>query len=193
MKKLFLAVCFTAALTLSAGVKIAVIDMHRVFKEYYKSRIAEEFIRQQAEAAKVYLGQLNQQLESLRANARKTGTDALNQALDESSREKLRRESDSLLRKIKAKEAEIELFSREKMRNIQSLEEKKRSEIIQDIKSGIARRAAAEGYTHVFDSSGMTNNNQPAILHFPANCDISNAVIRELNRSAVKPVTGGAR
>ena len=44
------------------------------------------------------------------------------------------------------------------------------------------RRAAAEGYSFVFDSSGRTLNEQPAVLCFPAGCDLTEAVIRELNR-----------
>ena len=53
---------------------------------------------------------------------------------------------------------------------------------VTEIKKEIERRAAAEGYSFVFDSSGRTLNEQPAVLFFPAGCDLTEAVIRELNR-----------
>ena len=83
MKKAFVLLAALTAFTVSAASqRIAVVDLRRVFKEYYKSRIAEEFIKQQAESARLYLGQLTKQLESLRAEARRLGTNAMNQALD---------------------------------------------------------------------------------------------------------------
>jgi hypothetical protein len=44
-----------------------------------------------------------------------------------------------------------------------------------------------ENYAFVLDASGKTANGLPAVLVFPNANDISDAVIRELNRSAAKP------
>ena len=73
MKKIltFLAVCFCVAAA-AAELRIAVVDLDRIFREYYKSRIAEDFLNQQAEAARIYMGQLNTRLEAARADARKS-------------------------------------------------------------------------------------------------------------------------
>ena len=60
-----------------------------------------------------------------------------------------------------------------------------------DIYKEIDRRAAAEGFNFIFDSSGKTLNEQPMVLRFPASCDLTEVVIRELNRS--KSVAGEAK
>ncbi|MCI5778901.1 MAG: OmpH family outer membrane protein [Lentisphaeria bacterium] len=171
----------------AAGPRFAVIDLRRVFKEYYKSRIAEDFIKQQAEAARSYLGQLTRQLETLGAEARRLETNARNMALDPAQRSKAESEAAEAVRKVRAKEAEIQLYARERKQEMDNLDARKRAEILGDIKAEIGRRAAAEGYDWVFDSSGFTTNDQPAVLLFPEKNDISAAVIRELNRGAVKP------
>ena len=188
MKKLLLG-AFAAAVMAAVSAapatpapRIAVIDLQKVFKEYYKSRIAEDFIKQQAEAARLYLGQLTRQLEALNVEARRLETNARNMALDPAKRKEAETEALEAVRKVRAKETEIQLHVRERKQEMEGLEARKREEIIADIRAEIQKRAAAGGYDWVFDSSGMTTNSQPAVLLFPAKHDISAAVIRELNR-----------
>ena len=188
MKRLLILFLMLAALFPAvAGERIAVVDLKRVFDEYYKSRIAEEFIKQQTEAAKVYLGLLTRQLESLKSDLRRAGTNAGNMALDPAEKSKAESEAAAIARKVRSKEAEIELYINERKREMFKLESRKRAEIISDIRAEIKRRAAAGGYEFVLDSSGFTTNEQPAVLLFPEKHDISDSVIRELNRSASTP------
>jgi Skp family chaperone for outer membrane proteins len=70
---------------------------------------------------------------------------------------------------------------------MRALETRKRGEIIADIIKEVRRRAAAEGYDFVFDNSGLTTNDQPAVLVAPKNADITDTVIKELNRTASRP------
>ena len=79
------------------------------------------------------------------------------------------------------------MYLLERRREMQELEKNKRQEIIADIQAEVRKRAAAGGYDYVFDSSGKTVNDQPALLIFPEKHDISEAVIRELNRTASTP------
>ena len=191
MKRLFalflLLAAWSAVAAPAAGPRLAVVDVQKVFKEYYKSRIAEEFIKQQAEAARLYLGQLTRQLEQLRAESRRLETNARNLALDPAKKQQAEAEALDAARKVRAKETEIQLYVRERKQEMDDLERRKRAEIIDDIRAEIKRRATAEGYNWVLDSSGLTTNMLPEVLLFPAKNDISAAVIRELNRSAVKP------
>ena len=191
MKKLFsiLLVCSAVFYAAAAELRIAVVDLDRVFQGYYKSRIAEEFLTQQAEAARLYMGQLNARLESQKAEFHRLRTNALNQALRESDRQKAADSAAEMERQIKATETEITSYTRERVRELKMLEQNKRNEILTDIQREIKRRAAAENYNFVFDCSGRSTNNLPTVLVFPDKNDISDAVIRELNRSAAQPQT----
>ena len=179
-----------AAVLSAAELRIAVVDLDRVFKAYYKSRIAEDFLNQQAEAARTYMSQMNSQLETLRAEARRLGTNALNPALTDQARKKAADEADAAMAKVKSKETEISLYANERRREFLRLQQEKRKGIVKDIQMEIKRRAAAGNYAFVLDSSGKTTTGLPAVLVFPAQNDISDEVIRELNRSASKPKQG---
>lgn len=175
---------------LNGAENIAVVNLEKVFREYYKSGIAEQFIRQRAESLRTYLAQMNTQLESLRADARKSGTEALNMALRDDERTRARTKAAEAARKVKAKEAEIELYIQESSRDMRELENKKRAEIMNDISAAVKRRAASHGFTFVLDSSGKSFNNQPVVLYHSGNKDLTDVIIRDLNRSANKKTTG---
>lgn len=191
MKKILIAfaICCSFMLT-AAELRIAVVDLDRIFNSYYKSRIAEDFLNQQAEAARTYMSQMNSQLESLRAEARRLGTNALNPALSDQARKKAADDAEAAVAKVKAKETEISLYANERRREFLRLQQEKRNEIVKDIRIEIKRRAAVGNYAFVLDVSGKSTTGLPTVLIYPGKNDISDEVIRELNRSAAKPNQG---
>lgn len=188
MNKLFKAF-FALVLILGGAVsfaadRIGTVDLEKVFREYHKSRAVEEFINQRADAVRTYLNQMREQLKNLRTEMHRLGTNAGNPALSSAELANARKLSDDAVRKVKAKEAEIELYTSQVTREIRELENKKRQEIMADINAEIRRRAAVRGFNFVIDSSGKTLNGQPALIVAPAERDITAEVIRELNRTA---------
>ena len=175
--------CFAAA----GAERIAVVDLEKVFREYYKSRIAEETIRSQGETYRGYLVQLNDRREKLRAEVRSAIRNSQNVALEPEEMRKARQQAAKLENELKALDTEIELYQENMVKSIRELEQSKRAEIVADIGKAVRKRAAAEGYLYVFDSSGKTMNEQPALLMFPESCDLTKLVIEDLNRLAVKP------
>ena len=178
---LVIAVCGQIAFSAD---RIGTVDLEKVFREYHKSRAVEEFINQHADAVRTYLNQMREQLKTLRAEMHKLGTNAGNPALSASELANAKRLADDAIRKVKAKEAEIELYTSQVTREIRELENKKRQEIMADINAEVRRRAAVRGFNFVMDSSGKTLNGQPALVVVPAERDITAEVIRELNRTA---------
>ena len=196
MKRIFgkLLVLFALVSVVSAGAetqRFAVVNLEKVFREYYKSRIAEDAIKQQAEVYRNYLPPPNSQLIQLKRESEQLQKDAQNPALAEAERTKLGAEAVVKAREVAAREAELQLYAAERTRIMREMEQKKREEIMADIYKEIDRRAAAEGFNFIFDSSGKTLNEQPMVLRFPASCDLTEVVIRELNRS--KSVAGEAK
>jgi len=184
---LFLLLLSAGATAFAAGSRIAVIDLERVFREYYKSRIAEDVIRQQAAAYRTYLNRLNEELRKLSEAARTAQSNALNIALAPAEKQKVEQAAIAARNAVREKEAEIKLFVDERSADMRRLEASKRTEIMTEIRREVSRRAAAEGFEFVFDRSGRTMNDQPALLVYPERCDITNSVLRELNRSRSQP------
>jgi len=167
--------------------RIGVVDLGRIFKEYYKSRIAEETIRRQGETYRQYLEQLKEQLQKLSAEERVARLNSQNIALAPEEQQKAVAAERDAINRVREKRAEIDLYMQSRSDAIRDLEKRKRTEIMNDIFAEIRRRALAEGYDFVFDRSGHTTNDQPALLLAPPDADFTDAVIRELNRTAAAP------
>ena len=163
--------------------RFAVVNLEKVFREYRKSRIAEDAFKQQAEVYRNYFVKQQGLLVQLRKQAEQLQEEARNPALSEADRSKAGADAVVKAREVAAKEAELKLYAAERLRTMRDAEQKKREEVFADIYKEIDRRAAAEGFTFVLDSSGKTMNEQPTVLRFPASCDLTEAVIRELNRT----------
>jgi len=181
------AALFLAAASSFGAERIAVVDLEKVFREYYKSRIAEDTIRSQGETYRGYLVQLNDRREKLRAEVREAIRNSQNVALAPEEMQKARQAAAKLEASFKELEVEIELYQENMVKSIRELERSKRAEIVADIDKCVRKRAAAEGFLYVFDSSGKTMNEQPALLVYPKSCDLTEVVIRDLNLTAVKP------
>ena len=189
MRRLTVILAIAAAMPLwlaAAGTPaIAVVNLEKVFKEFYKSRIAEDAIKEQAEVYRSYMLRQNETLRKLVEEARRARADALNLALSSDEQKSAREKADKLEARVAEKRAEIELYARGRADDMRQLETKKRAEIMAEIMIEVKKRAAAEGFVYVFDSSGQTMNMQPAVLVFPQSADITDGVITELNRTAI--------
>ena len=176
-----------AAAPAAKAQRIAVVNLERVFREFYKSAIAEDAIKRQAEAYRSYLMELNTQQQALSRAAQLANVNARNLALSEEERGKYAAEAETKTREAKEKAAEIELYATERSQAMRELEERKRTEIMDEILREINSRAMAEGYDFVLDCSGRTLNDQPLVLRFPAEDDLTEAVIRKLNSTRTTP------
>ncbi len=189
MKRLAFLLLFAAlSVTAADNGRIAAVDLERVFREYYKSRIAEDSIKQQAEVYRNYLLQLNEQLTALREEARVARLNSQNIALADADRRKSMQAAETKAREVRQKEAEIDLYASEGSESMRKVETEKRKEIMTEIMAEARRRMTAEGYAFLFDTSGKTMNEQPTLLVFPPGCDLTESMIRELNRGKTKPV-----
>ena len=187
MKKSFLLLLSALFMTVTlaaAESKIAVVDLEKVFREYYKSKIAEDMIRRQTGIYQNYLDRLVKELKDAQTKAANAKADALNIGLSAKERAKAEKEATEAIRLVTEKRAEIELYRSGRAKDIQKLEDEKRKEIMDDIKAELKKRAASGGYTYVLDSSGKTTNNQSAVLIYPERHDITKEVISSLNRRA---------
>ena len=191
LRKIFLFLLFTAVFAVSdcAAAKIAVVDLEKIFREFYKSRIAEDAIKQQAAAYRKYVERLSVELNQLKQEVQTARGKALNIALSPAEKQKAERLVDEKLKAVRAKEAEIKLFVQERSRDMRRMETVKRADILKEIRAEIRKRAIAEGYDFVLDSSGRTMNDQPTVLYYPERNNITDSVIRTLNRTRTQSQT----
>ncbi len=164
--------------------RIAVLDLEKVFREFYKSKIAEGAIKQQAELYRSYMLKLQDQLRTLEDEYKVARDGAQNLALDEASRDQAIGNMRKKEQEILAKRAEAEQYATDRNRKMREFEQTKRREIIAEIRDEVRRRAVAEGYDFVFDTSGKTMNDVPPLLYYSSAADLTPEVLKTLNATA---------
>ena len=194
MKKLFLtllsAAVFAGIVPLKADdlpLKIAVIDMNRVFQEYNKTKINEAKLKKQAEIYKEYSTQLAQSLSKLRQEFVKLRDDSQNMVYTAAERENRRMNAQEKYRQAAAKEAELREYNRERQKQLRDEYEKLRSSILTDISNVVSAKCLAEGYGLVLDKSGRSLNYIPLVVYSSKMLDITESVIKTLNMGQNKP------
>ena len=185
---LVLAVCTGVELSAqNMPLKIAVIDMNRVFQEYNKTKINEAKLKKQADIYKEYSNQLAQSLNKLRQEFVKLRDDSQNMVYTAAERENRRLNAQEKYRQVVAKEAELREYNRERQKQLRDEYEKLRSSILQDISNVVTEKCLAEGYGLVLDKSGRTLNNIPFVVYSSKMLDITDSVIKTLNMGQNKP------
>jgi Skp family chaperone for outer membrane proteins len=183
-----LAVCTGVELSAqNMPLKIAVIDMNRVFQEYNKTKINEAKLKKQADIYKEYSTQLAQSLNKLRQEFIKLRDDSQNMVYTAAERENRRLNAQEKYRQTAAKEAELREYNRERQKQLRDEYEKLRSSILQDISNVVTEKCLAEGYGLVLDKSGRTLNNIPFVVYSSKMLDITDSVIKTLNMGQNKP------
>ncbi len=183
MKKwlLMLACAFCAVSLSAAEMKIAVIDMGRVFQEYSKTKINEAKLKKQAEIFKDYSTRLSDQLKKLQEEFKDLRDASQNMAFTAAERENRRLNAADKYAQVTAKEKELRDYNREKQAELRAEYEKMRDGIIKDIEKVVAAKCVTEGYMLVLDKSGKTLNNIPTVIYHNPILDITTPVIKTLN------------
>ena len=185
-KSLSSLVALTLALPLAAfaqgTMKIGTVDVERAFKEYNKTKDAEQKAKDAANAArKEYDGRaedykkavdeinnLNNQLESPTLSADKKAQTA--------------KDRDDKIAKIKNMERGISDFRQMRERQLQEQFMRMREGIVKEITDVVMDKVKANNLDLVFDRSGMSINRVPFLMYSNDNIDFTNDVIAVLNK-----------
>jgi len=162
--------------------KIGTVDVQRAFKEYNKTKEAEQKANDAANAArKEYddraedykkaldeINNLNKQLES--------------PALSANKKTPMAKDRDDKIAKIKNMEREISDFRQTRERQLQEQFLRMREGIVKEITDVVMDKVKANNLDLVFDKSGMSIDRVPFLMYSRDNIDFTNEVIAVLNK-----------
>ena len=194
-------ILFSTVLLLSAysialqasPLKVATVDLTKLFKEYYRTQIIEQDFNEQS---KVYRNYIARQADTLRKNEveyRQKLDASLNVALAPAEREKRRAEVRAMEQELKRRRAELEQYASDRAQALQKSAAEQRLKVIEEIRSEIRRRATLEGYTIVLDKSAKSTSDAAIVLYSADALDITERVLTELNRGAGKPAVNNQK
>ncbi|MDD4818203.1 MAG: OmpH family outer membrane protein [Victivallaceae bacterium] len=175
-------ICLSVGAAAAEPFRAAVIDMEKVFNNYYKTKIIQSQLEEQQNVYRTHLTALNKNLQTLQEEYRTLLDAAQNITLKETDRQLKSEAAAKKLAEMNALKTEMENYFTEKTRSFQQLEESRRNEVTGEILAEVQRRATVENYDLVFDYSGKTTTNLGSVVFFKSNLDITEKVLEELNR-----------
>ncbi|NJK90708.1 MAG: OmpH family outer membrane protein [Blastochloris sp.] len=165
-----------------AETKIALVDMQEAFKQYYKTNDAQERLKQDMatfqknfEEKKTDMNKLVDQLNGL-----------IERAKDPSASETAKKEAEQKVREKQqeaaARERELLAFRDQTSKMFQDSQARMRKGIVDEINEAIVTFSKGK-YNLVMDKSGMTLNGTPALVYTEGVTDITQEIIKTLNKS----------
>jgi outer membrane protein len=167
-----------------AEIKLGILDMNRVFTEYYKTKDAEKKLNDQRAAAKK---EFDDRVETL-----KTSMDEINKLNLQIEAPELSADAkDGMLKTREEKVAEARTLDREvndfkgtRERQLQEQFVRMRKDIIDDIMKVVTARITEGGYDLVLDKSGLSAGQIPVVVYSRDDSDFSSEIIEKLNADA---------
>jgi outer membrane protein len=174
-----------AAPASAAEPKIGLIDLKRVFEEYYKTKLADAAIKEEATGLDKDRKALIDDHTKAMDDYKKALDEANNQAISADEREKRKKEAEGRLIKINDLRQTIEQFDRTAKQNLDEKLRITRDKILNEIKAVIATKSKGGGYTLVLDSSSSEPGGRPAVvLYSNGENDLTDTILQQLNANA---------
>ena len=179
------ALAFTALAQVPAG-RIVTVDLNKVFTDYYKTPIASGKIKDTAES-------FNKELNEMVDNYKKE-IEELNKLREEQDkpeytaevREQKRKAVSEKLAETQKIQRDLEEYRTSHGKILQEQQLRMRQTILKEIQDVIDKEARDAGYQLVLDKSGTTANAVPTILFSQDSLDITDDLIKVLNKNQPK-------
>ncbi|PYK61213.1 MAG: hypothetical protein DME21_09750 [Verrucomicrobia bacterium] len=177
--------CLTA--TAQAQTKIAVIDLKRVFDNYWKKKQAQALVDdQKADFDKKFKGMLDD-YQKANDEYKKLIDSSTDQAVSTEERDKRKSAAEKKLLEIKEIDQTADLFRKNSNENLGIQVRRMTDNILKDIRELIDAKARAAGYSLVIDTSAQTPTpvgSTPIVLYTNGQNDITAEILSQLNASA---------
>jgi outer membrane protein len=167
-----------------AQLKIATVDLRKIFEGYYKTKQADSQLRERgADAEKEFKGMLDQ-YQKANDDYKKLVESANDQAVSSEERDKRKKAAENKVLELNEIEKSIRQFKTEKQTTFDEQKKRMRDEIVRQIREVINNKAKAGNYTLVLDTSAESLNYSPFILFNSGQNDLTEEVLAQMNLGA---------
>ena len=164
--------------------KIAIIDLKKVFDEFFKTKIADAQIKEEASSLDKDRKSLTDQAQKTIDEYKKALEDANNQAISLDEREKRKKAAEGKLIEVNDLEQQIKQFDRTARGNLEEKQTRAREKILKEIQTIVNTKAKAGGYSLVLDSAAEAASRTFVVFYTNGQDDLTAAVIKDLNANA---------
>jgi outer membrane protein len=167
-----------------AEMKIATVDLRKVFDNYYKTKQADEILKKEAEEVQKDRKDMVDKYKALEGDWRKLVDRANDQAISSEERDKAKQESDKKMVQLHETEQAVTDYDRVAQQKLFEKKKLKWDAIVTEIRGVVNAKSKTAGYNLVIDTSGDTMNNTPMVLYTDGQNDVTDTILKELNATA---------
>ena len=179
------ALAFTALAQAPAG-RIVTVDLNKVFTDYYKTPIASGKIKDTAESFNKELNEMVDNYKKEIEELNKLREDQDKPEYTAEVREQKRKAVSEKLAETQKIQRDLEEYRTSHGKILQDQQLRMRQSIVKEIQDIIDKEAQSAGYQLVLDKSGTTANAVPTILFSQDSMDITDDLIKTLNKNQPK-------
>lgn len=182
----------STALLAQPAVKLVVVDMAKVYDSHYKTEEANAKFRDAEQKAQEQIEELNKQGQSLVDEYKELMEQSKNTVLTPEARSKAEADAQKKLEDVQRKQGEVQNFRTNTQRSLQQRIKTHRDLLLEEITKVVNDLAKAQGATLVVDKSGPTLFGIPSVLYSDPSYDITDAVVKEVNKDRPAPAPAAA-
>lgn len=182
MSKRWMAGCLTAFLATAglAEMKVATVDLDKVFTAHPKTQAAEAELKKAEEAVEEEMEQVAEGLRALEADVTKLREAARSPMLSDEARATKRAEAEDKLTELQEAQLRARRTQETKLKQLREQLMASRQGIVDELLKEVAAFAEAEGFDLVLDRSGMTMNMVPMAVYSAPELDVTERLIERL-------------
>ena len=165
----------------------AFIDMERTFKEFYKTKTAQEKLDSLSEEYREEMEKMKDELVELDKEFQADREDSQNTALSEEARDAKRNAAEEKLIQVQEYKGKMQRYERLKSKQLEDQSRRIQNTIVEEIETAVKDYARSEGYKSVMDSSGRGRNGVKLIMYTDDAIDITDEVLEILNTGNPTP------
>ena len=186
MKKCMMVSAFVLLMGLLPGFaaeqSVVFINLDRAFNEFYKTKLADTQLKQQADEFNDERKALVADYEKIQKEFGAIRDEAQNTALSDDVRTEKRNLAEEKLVELRDYESRIRRFDDSRRKQLDDQSRRMRKRIVEEIQGIVKDYAQTQGYQAVIDSSGQSLNGVEIILYTDAKIDITDTVLGLLNK-----------
>ncbi|MCX7008279.1 MAG: OmpH family outer membrane protein [Kiritimatiellaeota bacterium] len=175
----------------AAEEKIVFVNMDRIFNAFYKTKLADTQLKEQASQVMEERKKLQGDFDKLQADFNKLRDDAQNTALTEEVRGQRRSAAEEKLVEVRDYEQKVRRFDETRRKQMEDQSRRMRKRLVDEIRDAIQTYARNQMFSAVLDVSGQTLNGIETVIYTEPRIDITGEITDVLNRT--RPADLGAK
>ncbi len=171
----FLTALFLAAVLMVGGARaedeIAFVDLQEVFKQFYKTQLAQDQIRQQADDIKMERDEIEEEVKVMKEEIEVLRADSRDETLSDEVRANKRDQLEEKLVELQTKEQDMVEFEKLRRQQMEQQNTRMTKKLFDDIHASVITFSKAQGFTAVIDRSSHSRIGTDNVLIIRPNVD----------------------